>query len=271
MNTFGLTMARKFFILLGVLILIISSCKKDEETKENTSNIDNAPADISQSFDIEVTIEANRVVEVVWKTGVTEFAKTTYRYTTDTIYETVYELSKRSFYKKHRLNDNQITSTIDSAYGKDTVDYFRLITYEYVNGRIDRMVVENHEIQDIITKVTTTKHDYLYKDSNLFEVSYDPGNVNDSIDCSDRYGHYSFESDVDVKNILGISEGSTSKNLKSRSAHLIGCNGNGSSGSTLYEYWYSINEDKRITEIVYRKTFNGTVQSFRENYKYIIR
>ena len=264
-------MTRKIFILVALLITIISSCKKEEETTESTSNIGSAPTDISQTFDIDITIEANRVVEIVWKTGVTEFAKTTYRYTTDTIYETQYELGKRSFYKKHRLNDKQITSTIDSAYGKDTVDYFRLITYEYVSGKIDRMVIVNHDIQDLITKVTTTKYDYLYKDDNLFEVSYDPGNVNDSIQCSDRYDHYSLTTDLDVKNILGISEGSASKNLKSRSAHLIGCNGNGATGSTKYEYWYSINEDKRITELVYRKTFNNSVQSFRENYKYIIR
>ena len=111
----------------------------------------------------------------------------------------------------------------------------------------------------------------MYKGQNLFETSYDAPNNFDTSQCNDRYEFNSFSTILNVKNILGINQGSTNENLISKSTHHINCNGNGSSGSSNFEYWYELNSDKRITVLIYQKTFNGVAQTFRENYKYILR
>lgn len=265
-------MVQKLFILSALFIVVFSSCKKEEDdTVESISNIDSAPQEITQSFNIDVTIENRKVVELVKRTGVTEFSKSTYKYTPDTIFETIYELGKRSFLRKHRLDAEVITSTVDSAFGRDTVIYYRIITYDYLDNKIQTMTIQHSDILDLITKTHTLYYDYLYKDQNLFETYYDAQNNFDSTQCKDKFEYYSYETSLDVKNILGIENGSTNKSLVSKSAHLINCNTNGPTGSTSYEYWYALDNNKRITELVYRKTFNGVAQTFKENYKYIIR
>jgi len=265
-------MIQKIFSICLLFVVVFTSCKKENEEKvEPSSNISLAPKVINQSFNVDITIENKKVVEVVKRTGVTEFSKTTYKYTPDTIFETIYELGKRSFLRKHRLDAEVISSTVDSSFGRDTVEYFRVINYAYVGGKMTTMVINHSDILDLITKTTTTSYSYLYKEENLFETSYEAQNNFDSTYCNDRFEYYSYETILDVKNILGIDQGSTNKKLVSKSAHLINCNTNGATGSTSYEYWYALNDDKRITELVYRKTFNGIEQTFKENYKYIIR
>ena len=264
-------MIQKIFNILLLSVVIFSSCKKEETIIKNESNISTAPKDITQSFNIDITVESKKVVEIIKRNGVTEFSKTTFKYTKDTIFETLYELGRRSFLRKHRLDAEVITSSLDSAFGRDTTIYYRFINYEYEGAKIRTKVITHNDILDLITKTTKIRHDYLYKGQNLFETSYDAPNNFDTSQCNDRYEFNSFSTILDVKNILGINQGSANENLISKSTHLINCNGNGSSGSSNFKYWYELNSDKRITVLIYQKTFNGVAQTFRENYKYILR
>ncbi|MGB0391444.1 MAG: hypothetical protein ACPGD5_07740 [Salibacteraceae bacterium] len=258
--------------LFLLLIFSLTSCKKEDDEIITTSNIDKAPSVVDQEFQIEIIVGAERVYEKIMKSGNAEFSRTTFKYEGDTITEVVFELRKKSMERKHVLVDNLIVATIDSVYGPDTVQYFRQISYEYLGTEMQRMVVDQFNIQaDKTIDYVNYEHKYIFENQNMTSVNYESANSNDSLPCTDTYQYNSYSSDIDVHNLLGISQSSSSKNLISKSNHSVDCNGNGSEGSTQYEYWYNVNSNKRITELVYSKTFNNTVTSFRETYQYTIR
>ena len=79
-NKFGLIMIQKLFTICILLVLAFSSCKKEEEKAVVSSNIELAPKEINQSFNIDITIESKKVVDIVRRTGVTEFSQTTFKF-----------------------------------------------------------------------------------------------------------------------------------------------------------------------------------------------
>jgi hypothetical protein len=260
-------------ILLTLFTSFFTGCKKEEDTETGQSNINAAPSNYNQVFEFEVTVERNRVVELIQNTGVTQVSKTTFKYTEDTIYETRFEFGSKTLLRKHRINADLVTATVDSIYGKDTVEYIQEITYTYGDG--ENMSLKSEAkyrvYPDSISAPSVNEWAYLYKNGNLLNVDYISPDQLDSTNCIDEYTHNSMTAKYDVQNLMGIDEGSKSNNLKATLKHATYCAGNGKNGSTQYEYWYELDTDNRITTIVYRRTHNSTAEVFRENYKYINR
>ena len=258
--------------LFALILISLFSCKKDDDELTSYSNLYLAPSVVDQEFQIEIILDSDRIYEKIIKSGNAEFSKTIFKYEGDTITEIVTEVRKKVMERKHIVVNNLIMATIDSVYGPDTVQYFREISYEYSGKQMTRMVVEQFNIlNDLTIDYSNFERKYSFENQNLTSIVYDGSNSNDSLSCIDRLEYSTYEADVDVHNLLGISQSSNSKNLKSKINQLTECNGNGSLGSTQYEYWYNVNTNRRITELVYSKTFSGSVTSFRETYKYIPR
>lgn len=264
----------KWFNLIltfSFIVALFSGCKKEDEEEILSSNIGSAPSAINQTFEFEVLIEVGKVSEVIQKTGKTEVAKTTYRYTADTIYETRFSFGSKKSVHNHRVDGELITSTLDTFFGPDTTEYYREIKYAYTdNGLLDVKRINHYKVYPDSVSLTESEYSYFYSNKNLKSIEYKSGFVADTTNCSDNFAYSSFSTDFDMHNLLGIN-GSKSNYLKKSEAQAVNCSGNGAKGSTQFNYWYEIDSEKRITQIVFDRSFNGNTDVFKEVYTYKIR
>ena len=111
----------------------------------------------------------------------------------------------------------------------------------------------------------------LVQRRELKYLGYESSYSGDSTLCNDEFTPSSFGAEFDLHNIMGITEGSKSTNLKAKVKRATNCAGNGSEGSTQVSFWYELNSKNRVTKMIYQRTFNGSSEVFQENYTYLNR